>query len=108
MIHQKIPVKVFVEGQFVLSNTYTYATNSDNVTVITFNPNELGQPNTVPVNGAIVEAQVLSDSPSSIAFYTIPSNLESNAMNENSKSFTLGTVRTHYESICQNLENFTG
>ena len=51
---------------------------------------------------------MLSDSPSSIAFYTIPSNLESNAMNENSKSFTLGTVRTHYESICQNLENFTG
>ena len=35
----KIPVKVFVEGQFVLPNTYTYATNSDNVTVITFNPN---------------------------------------------------------------------
>ena len=104
----KIPVKVFVEGQFVLPNTYTYATNSDNVTVITFNPNVLGQPDTVPVTGAIVEAQVLSNSPSSIAFYTIPSNLESNAMNENSKDFTLGTVRTHYESICQNLENFTG
>jgi len=104
----KIPVKVFVEGQFVLPTTYTYATNSDNVTVITFNPNQLGQPNTVPVTGAIVEAQVLSNSPSSIAFYTIPSNLESNAMNENSKSFTLGTVRTHYESICQNLENFSG
>ena len=104
----KIPVKVFVEGQFVLANTYTYGTTSDNVTVITFNPNQLGQPNTVPVTGAIVEVQVLSNSPSSIAFYTIPSNLESNAMNENSKSFTLGTVRTHYESICQNLENFSG
>ena len=104
----KIPVKVFVEGQFVLPTTYTYATNSDNVTVITFNANVLGQPDTVPVTGAIVETQVLSDSPSSIAFYTIPSNLESNAMNENSKSFTLGTVRTHYESICQNLENFSG
>ena len=30
-------------------------------------------------------------------------------MNENSESFTLGTIRTHYESICQNLsENFAG
>ena len=104
----KIPVKVFVEGQFVLPNTYTYATNADNVTVITFNENVVGQPATQPVNGAIVEVQVLSNSPSSIAFYTIPSNLESNAMNENSKSFTLGTIRTHYESICQNLENFSG
>ena len=104
----KIPVKVFVDGEFVLPNTYSYATNSDNVTVITFNQNVVGQPATQPMDGAIVEVQVLSDSASSIAFYTIPCNLESNAKNENSDSFTLGTVRTHYETICQNLENFRG
>ena len=57
---------------------------------------------------AIIEVQVLSNSASSVAFYTIPDNLESNAMNENSDSFTLGTIRTHYESICENLENFSG
>ena len=103
-----IPVKVFVEGQFVLPSTYTYATNSAGVTEITFNANTLGQPNTLPAVGAVIEAQVISDSASSIGFYTIPDNLESNAMNENSASFTLGTIRTHYETICQNLENFTG
>jgi hypothetical protein len=108
VITSKIPVKVYVEGQFVLPNTYTYATNSAGVTEITFNANVLGQPDTNPATGSIIEAQVLSDSASTIGFYTIPSNLESNAMNENSKNFTLGTIRTHYESICQNLENFSG
>jgi len=103
-----VPVKVFVEGQFVLPNTYTYTTNTAGVTQITFNANVVGQPDTVPEVGAVVEIQVISDSASSIAFYTIPDNLESNAMNENSASFTLGTVRTHYESICQNLEDFSG
>ena len=104
----KIPVKVFVEGQFVLPTTYSYATNADNVTVITFNDNVVGQPATQPDFGAVVEVQVISDSASTIGFYTIPSNLESNPMNKNSEGFTLGTIRTHYESICQNLENFTG
>lgn len=104
----KIPVKVFVEGQFVLPTTYTYATNSDNVTVITFNDNVVGQPATQPDVGAVVEVQVISDIASTIGFYTIPSNLESNPMNKNSDGFTLGTIRTHYETICQNLENFRG
>ena len=104
----KIPVKVFVQGQFVLPSTYTYATNADNVTVITFNENTLGEPATNPLVGSIIEVQVISNSASTIGFYTIPSNLESNAMNKNSDNFTLGTIRTHYESICQNLENFTG
>ena len=43
------------------------------VTVITFNANVLGQPDTEPATGDIIEAQVLSNSASSIAFYTIPS-----------------------------------
>mgnify|MGYP001315870032 CR=1 FL=1 len=104
----KIPVKVFVDGQFVLPNTYTYTTNADNLTVITFNTNVVGQPATEPASGAVVEIQVLSNSASTIGFYTIPSNLESNALNKNSENFTLGTIRTHYETICQNLEGFSG
>ena len=104
----QIPVKLYVEGQFVLSNTYSYTTNSAGVTEITMNANVVGQPATVPPVGSIIEAQVLSNSASSVGFYTIPDNLESNALNENSNSFTLGTLRTHYETICQNLENFAG
>jgi len=103
-----VPVKVFVEGQFVLPSTYTYATNSAGITEITFNANIVGQPATVPPTGSVIEVQVISDSASSVAFYTIPDNLESNALNENSSTFTLGTIRTHYESICQNLEHFSG
>ena len=104
----QVPIKVFVDGQFVLPDTYTYTTNADNVTEITFNPNVTGQPDTDPPVGTVVEVQVLSNNASTIGFYTVPSNLESNPMNKNSDAFTLGTIRTHYETICQNLEDFTG
>jgi hypothetical protein len=58
--------------------------------------------------GDIVEVLVLSDQVSQIAFYQVPINLEKNPINGNSNSFTLGTVRTHYESICENLTTLTG
>jgi hypothetical protein len=98
-----IPVKVFVGGEFLLPTYYSYATNSDGVTVISFAANST----TVPV-GSSVEVQVLSEQASSVAFYTIPDNLESNALNENTTNITLGTVRNHYGSICENLENLSG
>ena len=99
-----IPVKVYIEGQFVLPDTYTYGTNVNGTTSITFNTGT----SSTPAIGAVIEAQVISDNVSGVGFYTIPVNLESNALNENSSGFTLGTVRKHYESICQNLENFSG
>jgi hypothetical protein len=73
-----IPVKVYVEGQFVLPSTYTYATNVNGTTSITFNVS------TPPLQLLVqsVEAQVISDVASRVGFYTIPTNLESNALNE--------------------------
>ena len=43
-----------------------------------------------------------------MGFYQVPINLENNPLNGNSPYFTLGTVRTHYDSIAQNLVNLTG
>ena len=81
--------------------TYTFTT-TDNTTTIRFNPN------TKIVPGDIVEVLALSDQVSAVGFYQVPVNLENNPLNGNSPYFTLGTVRTHYDTIAQNLVNLTG
>jgi hypothetical protein len=92
-------VKVFVGSIFQDPGTYTVTTTA-NTTTITFN--------TVHVLGDVIEVEVLSDQVSEVAFYQVPLNLNNNPLNANSPSFTLGTLRTHYNSICQNLTTFSG
>ena len=92
-------VKVFVGSIFQDPNTYAVTTTAD-TTTITFN--------TAHVIGDVIEVEVLSDQVSQEAFYQVPLNLNNNPLNANSTSFTLGTLRTHYQSICQNLTTFRG
>ena len=92
-------VKVFVGSIFQDPGTYTVTTTT-NTTTITFS--------TVHVPGDVIEVEVLSDQISQVAFYQVPLNLTNNPLNANSPSFTLGTLRTHYNSICQNLTTFSG
>lgn len=93
------PVQIFVEGVFFEPNKYTYTVGA-NSTTITLTES-------LP-SGAVIEVQVLSNQTSQVGFYDIPLNLENNPLNENSNTFTLGTIRTHYESIGQNLRNIQG
>ena len=81
--------------------TYTVTTTDTN-TVIRINPG------TKLVYGDVVEVLALSDQVSKVGFYQVPSNLENNPLNSNSPYLTLGTIRTHYDSIAQNLVNLTG
>lgn len=92
-------ISVFVGSKFVENTGYTYTVTS-NSTVITLLQTY--------VPGDIVEVVVLSDQISQTAFYQVPSNLQNNPLNANSPQFTLGTIRTHYESICQNLLTLAG
>lgn len=95
-----IPVKVFVNSIFLDTDQYSYAVKPDKSTVITFvSP---------PAVGDIVEVSVLSQVASPVGFYTVPLNLENNAVNADVPQVTLGTVRNHYGSICQNLTLFSG
>ena len=92
-------VQVYVNSAFYESNTYTVI-RSANTTTITFN---------VPVPlESIVEVTVLSNQTSAVAFYQVPINLQKNPLNANSDSFTLGTIRQHYETICENLTTLSG
>jgi hypothetical protein len=92
-------IQVFVNNAFQPPSNYTYTTTAT-TTTITFV--------TAYVPGDIVEVSVISDQVSATAFYQIPVNLENNALNANSETFTLGTIRSHYETIGQNLINLQG
>ena len=92
-------IKIYVGSVFQKSETYSYSI-TDNSTVITLNK--------VYLPTDVIEVLVLSDQTSNVGFYQVPINLESNPLNGNSPNFTLGTIRTNYESICENLTDLTG
>jgi hypothetical protein len=92
-------VQLYVNATFQESYNYVITT-SDTTTTITFN--------TVYAPGDIIEVNVLSDQASATGFYQVPTNLENNPLNANSNSFTLGTLRNHYNTICQNLIDISG
>lgn len=101
-----IPVKVFVDANFLQPSGYTYAVNSNGSTTITFNQWVFDQD--IVVNGSIIEVSVVSDIASNVGFYSVPTNLENNPLNDNVTELTLGTIRNHYGTICQNLKDFSG
>jgi len=92
-------LQIFAEGIFVEPNRYTVTVTGLNTLV------EFSDP---PPLGSVIEAQMLSDQASSVGFYQVPINLENNPLNADSPEFTLGTIRTHYESIGQNLIDIQG
>lgn len=92
-------VHVFVNSQFQDPSNYTYTTTAT-TTTITFS--------TTYVPGDVIEVAVLSNQISKQGFYQVPINLENNPLNENSTTFTLGTIRSHYETIGQNLLDIEG
>ena len=92
-------VQVYVGSVFRDPGSYTVATTANSTTIALDNTYAIGD---------IVEVLVLSDQISQVAFYQVPINLEKNPINGNSDTFTLGTVRTHYESICENLTTLRG
>ncbi len=95
-----VPVlKIYVGSVFVLPGDYTY-TRTSNTTKITLSKTYAPED--------IIEVLALSDQTSKTAFYQVPINLENNPLNGNSETFTLGTVRQHYQTICENLNTFSG
>ena len=93
------PLKIYVGSNFIKPEKYTYTlgANSTTITLVdTYLPTD------------VIEVLALSDQTSVTAFYQVPINLENNPLNGNSPSFTLGTIRTQYESICENLSTLVG
>jgi hypothetical protein len=96
------PAQVFVNSLYQEPSTYTLDVNTTtNTSTITLNG--LGY-----VVGDVIEVLAYSQQVSAQGFYEIPINLENNPFNENSSQFTLGTVRNHYNTICENLTTLQG
>jgi hypothetical protein len=93
------PVQLFVNSEYQEPNSYAL-TVTDATTTIRFL-------NTVAL-GSVVTVDALSNSVSATAFYQVPTNLSNNPFNNNSSQFTLGTIRNHYNTICQNLIDIQG
>jgi hypothetical protein len=101
-IAEPIPaVKIYVNGNYQTPDTYTLSVNLTTTTIVLVNPERFAA-------GTDIEVLALSNVPSRVGFYQIPDNLENNPLNENSKTFTLGTARIHYQSIAENLKDFRG
>jgi len=78
---------------------YTVTTTSNSTTVTLTTTPEIGTP---------VVIMLYSDQVSKIGYYEIPPTLESNPFNQAIGSITLGDVRGHYKSICNNISTLTG
>ena len=99
-------IQLYVGSQFQDPYKYSIATTTDSTT-ITFSQATYND-GTAFAFGDIIEVAVLSNQASKVSFYQVPINLENNPLNVNSPYFTLGTARSHYESICQNLLDLEG
>jgi hypothetical protein len=93
------PIQLYVASTYILPSEYTVTRTDTTTTIVLSN---------IYTPGSIIEVQVLSNTPSTNGFYQVPINLANNPFNVNSPYFTLGTIRTHYESIARNLIDFTG
>lgn len=94
-------IQLFVGGIFIDPLDYTYTVANDTTTITITNNEKIAV-------GNIIEANVLSDKTSKVGFYEVPVNLENNPLNQNSPTFTLGTVRSHYQTIGENLKALVG
>ena len=95
-------VQIFINNVYQLPSSYTLSVNTNtNTTVITLTGSGYN-------TGDIIEVLVYSSQVSNIGFYQVPINLENNPFNGNSSQFTLGTIRQHYATICENLLEFQG
>jgi hypothetical protein len=61
-----------------------------------------------PLPSSLILVAVLSSQTSKIGYFAVPTNLTINALNQDLTECTLGTLRDHYVSICQNISGFTG
>ena len=99
-------IQLYVSSEFQASYKYSVATTSDSTTITWTDPSYNN--GTAFADGDVIEVLVLSEQSSKVAFYQVPINLENNPLNVNSPYFTVGTARTHYESICENLLGLVG
>jgi len=92
-------LKVYAGSTFVPPSKYLVTTTPNTTTIRLYE---------TYLDTDVIEVLAYSDQVSQVGFYQVPINLQNNPFNANSASFTLGTVRTHYNSIGENLTELRG
>lgn len=92
-------ITVYVDNQRVSPSEFTVSTGTNSTTVTLA---------TSPAIGTQIDIMVYSDQVSKTGYYEIPLNLESNPFNSSIQTITLGDVRGHYKSICNNVSALEG
>ena len=90
-------VQLYINDRFQDPSAYSVSTTANTTMIV------LSEEASLVVPGDIIEVAVISDQVSSQGFYQVPINLENNPINANSTTFTLGTIRSHYGTIAENL-----
>lgn len=91
--------QVFFNNEYQDPTNYT-VTVGESTTLITFN--------VLPEIESVIQVLLLSDQVSKIAYYTIPTNLNNNPLNQNIASANLGDIRMQYMDIFVNAPGTTG
>jgi len=73
--------------------------------IVAYGVYHLVEMTSLPSVGDKIDVQIFSDTISKIGYYEIPKNLDSNPLNENFPTITLGQLRTHYNKL---IENYAG
>jgi len=94
-------LQIFVGGTFIQPTDYTFEIADDTTSITITNIDKFAI-------GDVIEVDALSNKTSKVGFYQVPVNLENNPFNKNSPSFTLGTIRSHYQTIGENLVGLSG
>ena len=95
-------VKVFVDNQLLSESDYTVDKYEQlnviiiNETKLTFDP------------PSKVDIVIYSKKTSALGFYQVPANIDLNTKNENFSSLTLGQIRQHLVTMCQNNYGLQG
>jgi len=93
------PIQLYVSGVFVDPSRYSITVSEQGTVVTLTDPPDIG---------TVIEAEIISNSVSQVGYYEVPPNLENNPFNENTTSTTLGVIRSHFETIGQNLRGVQG
>lgn len=95
-------VKVFVDNQLLSETEFTVSTYEQlNVVIINEDKLTFDPPSKVDI-------LIYSNKSSSLGYYQIPANIDLNTKNENFSSLTLGQVRQHLVTMCQNNYGLQG
>ncbi|MEE4247084.1 MAG: hypothetical protein V2I33_16850, partial [Kangiellaceae bacterium] len=91
-------IKVYVNNKFIYPKEYTVTLVEDQTFITLHN---------ATIDDKVL-VKIVGKTESTVAYYEVPNNLESNVFNDNVEQLSLGTIRNHYNKLVENIRGFEG